>query len=219
MENISDLEQLLQKQSQVIDEAKEIRNEQSDTNKSTRLKSEKGASMLDFIKMIDKMVTSLMDDLKVKFIPEEGKVVYLSTDQKLDNPMITYKLISRKSKKESKPRLRETVLENFDNNSSRTGEIYGQKFQCHLQFNVYASVYEVAEQVMDRFEDMMITYAGYFKQNGVGEIFFDEQLTDESFEAIRQTLSIRNFRYYVEIEKVRVIMNENIKEINTYSDI
>ena len=69
---------------------------------------------------------------------------------------------------------------------------------------------------MERFEDLMITYAGYFKKNGVAELLFDQQYTDQSFETMRQTLSIRNISYYVEVEKLTVIMRESIKAIETY---
>ena len=66
---------------------------------------------------------------------------------------------------------------------------------------------------MERFEELMITYAGYFKKNGVAELLFDQQFTDQTFETMRQTLSIRNISYYVEVEKLTVIMRESIKAI------
>ena len=69
---------------------------------------------------------------------------------------------------------------------------------------------------MERFEELMITYAGYFKKNGVAELLFDQQFTDQTFETMRQTLSIRNISYYVEVEKLTVIMRESIKAIETY---
>ena len=130
--------------------------------------------------------------------------------------MITYKLIAREPKGELKPRFREHFVEDKQDAESRIGDIYGQRFKCKIQFNVFASVYELAEQVMERFEDLMITYAGYFKKNGVGELLFEKQFTDEAFSTMRQTLSIRNLTYYVEVEKLTVIMKESIKVIETY---
>ena len=183
---------------------------------SEQLKSDKSASMFDFIRMIDKIVTLTMKDLNVEFIPDEGKIIYLSSDQKLDHPIITYKLKERKAKGELKPRFRENFIEDKKDLNSRIGEIYGQKFKCKLQFNIFASEYRLAEKVMEKFEEMMIIYAGYFKKNGVGEIIFDKQYTDDNFELMRQTLSIRNICYYVEIEKLTVIMRESIKTIDIY---
>ena len=180
------------------------------------LKADKTATLFDFIKMIDRMVTITMKDLDVEFIPDEGKTVSFSSDFPIDHPIIAYHLNSRKPKGEIKPRFRESFTSSPYSPDGQTGEIYGQKFKCHLQFNIFASEYSVAEQVMERFEDMMITYAGYFKRNGVAEVLFDQQFTDKNFESMRQTLSIRNLCYYVEIERLTVIMRENIKDIETY---
>ena len=130
--------------------------------------------------------------------------------------MITYKLIERKPKGELKPRFREDFKDTDLDGNVRIGEIWGQKFKCHVQFNIFASVYTTAEQVMERLEEAITTYAGYFKKNGVGEIIFDSQLTDCDFEVARQTLSVRNLRYYVEVEKLTVIMRESIKMIDAY---
>lgn len=180
------------------------------------LKSDRAASLFDFIKMVDKLVTLTMKDLGVKFIPDEGKIIPLKTDNPLDSPLITYKLINRKTKGELKPRLREMFQKKNEYDDVEVGEVYGQKFVCHVQFNIFASVYTTAEQVMEKFEEIMIAYAGYFKRNGVVELMFDNQFTDEAFETARQTLSIRNLRYYVEIEKLTVIMRESIKAIETH---
>lgn len=185
-----------------------------DGYESKILKSDKSASMLDFLRMLENVIKLTMSHLKVEFIPEEGKVIYLANDQPLDHPLITYKVLDRKaSRKEIKPRHREAFVEN-DYHSDRIVEIYGQRFGCHLQFNVFASTYVIAETIMEEFEKMMLTYAGYFKKNGVGEIVFDRQFTDDNFETVRQTLSIRNFSYFIEIEKITVIMRETIKEID-----
>lgn len=214
----NDLENLLQEHSEMT-EKKELNrfNEMKNgVHDSKQLKADKSATLFDFIKMVDKIITLTMSDMNVIFIPDEGKSVYLSSDQKLDSPMITYKIIERKAKGELKPRIRENFRETDPDGNVRIGEIYGQKFKCHLQFNIFASVYTTAEQVMEMFEEAMMTYAGYFKKNGVAEILFDKQLTDESFDMARQSLSIRNLRYYVEIEKLTVIMRESIREINSY---
>lgn len=214
----SDFENLLKNREEMLEKKQynkfgEMKNGVHD---SRQLKADKSATLFDFIKMLDKVISMTMDDLNVKFIPDEGKGVYLGTDQVLDQPMITYKLIERKPKGELKPRFREDFKETDLDGNVRIGEVFGQKFKCHIQFNIFASVYTTAEQVMERLEDAITTYAGYFKKNGVGEIIFDSQLTDEAYEMARQSLSIRNLRYYVEIEKLTVIMRESIKEIDTY---
>lgn len=179
--------------------------------KSFQQKSNKSASMYELIEMIDKIVTLTMPN--TKFIPDEGKVTELDSMSNFDCSIITYKIIERIPKKEIKPRVRETIIEKDKLNESRIGEVYGQKFKCLIQFNVFASVYKEAEEVMEKFEELIITYAGFFKENGVAEIFFEKHLTDDYYAKLRETLSIRNLIYYVEIEKLTVIFKEKIKEI------
>ena len=218
MSEIDDLENLLNEAQKEYDKIKynQYNNIENGAFDSKLLQADKSASFYDFITMIDKIVTKTLSEYNVEFIPDEGKIVYLSNDEKLDHPIITYKLKERKPKGELKPRIREHFMEDKGDSNSRIGEIYGQRFKCHLQFNIFASEYKTCNEIMDKFEDLMIIYAGYFKKNGVGEIIFDKQYTDEDFKHLRQTLSIRNLCYYVEIEKLTVIMRESIKTIDIY---
>jgi hypothetical protein len=182
--------------------------------------AQKNASLYDFIKMIQKIVTVGMKDSNTEFLPDEGAIILKKHEEKIDHPFITYKLISRSPKDELKPRHRQTVEEKtYDKIDERIGEIHGQKFKCLLQFNIFASVYDTAEQVMERFEELIFTYTGYFKKNGVAEILFREQLTDEKYNSFRETMSVRNLVYYVEVEKLFVIFQEKIKDIETYGSL
>lgn len=184
-------------------------------SKPTAQKSNSSASLFDFIKMVDKLVTLTMPN--VKFLPDEGKLnEFKDTMKEFQNPIISYKVISRKPKDELKPRVRETIVEKLtikDKEEERLGQVYGMKFKCIVQFNVIASVYKEAEEVMEKFEELIMTYTGFFKKNGVAEIIFNEHSTDESYNKLRETFSVRNLKYYVEIEKTTVIFKEKIKEI------
>lgn len=180
--------------------------------KSIRQKSDKGATLNDFIKMVAIVVELTMPN--VKFEPDEGKVMSLDAMQEFNNPVITYSIVERKTKKEIKPRMREQILElDVEDNEERVAEIWGQKFECFVQFNIFASVYKQAEEVMEKFEEIIIKHAGFFKRNGVAEVFFDRHLTDSHFDTMRESLSIRNLRYYVEIEKLTVMFKEKINQI------
>lgn len=179
---------------------------------SVRQKANKSASLYDFIKMVSQLVELTMPN--VRFEPDEGKIITLDAMKDFDCPVITYQIINRKPKKEIKARIRESIVENIDDkDDQRKGEIYGQKFECLVQFNIFASVYNDAEQVMESFEEIIIKHSGFLKKNGVAEILFDEHITDSHFDTLRETLSIRNLRYYVEIEKLTVMFKEKIKEI------
>ena len=168
--------------------------------------------------MLDNLLKLTMP--QVKFIPDEGKVMSLDAMTNFDQPVITYQVINRKPKKEIKPRVRELIEEITDDKSSqRTGEIWGQKFECLVQFNVFASVYSEAEQVMEHFEETIIKHTGFFKKNGVAELIFKEHVTDSHFDTLRESLSIRSLIYYVEIEKLTVMFKEKINEIELLAQI
>lgn len=196
------------------------KNSEISNNPSSIQTAEKSASLFDLMKMINKLVTLTMSDLSVEFIPDEGRVLMLNVNQQLDHPTITYKLINREPKTELKPRQRQVINEKTENQEDeRIGEVYGQKFKCLVQFNIFASVYTTAEEVMERFEELMFTYAGYFKKNGISEILFQKQLNDQSFDTFRQTISVRNVQYYTEVEKLTVLFREKIKDIEIISGL
>lgn len=175
-------------------------------------KSEKGCSLFDCISMIGTLVELVMPN--VKYEADEGKVITLDAMQNFNRPVITYTVQERETKTEIKPRLRQEVEEiDVKTGEKRVGEIWGQKFKCLIQFNIIASVYKEAEEVMEKFEETIIQHTGFLKRNGVAEIFFDKHITDSHFDTMRETLSIRNLRYYVEIEKNIVMFKEKINQI------
>lgn len=165
---------------------------------TTRQRSDKGCSCFDFIKMVQKVTRLDLARYNIEFNSDRFK--YKVTDPQiiLDNPIITYQTISRVPMNgEIKPRVRD-IVKDQDNNLA--GNIYAQKFNCTVQFNIFASVYDLAEEVMSNFESMMIKYAGYFKRNGVAELYFKEEISDSNYDLFRQIISVRNIRYTVHIE-------------------
>lgn len=180
------------------------------------LTAEGNASLFDLIKMIDKLVKIAMKDLDVQFVPDEDRTPIATPEIHIDSPYITYKVIERAPKGELKPRVRQQIEEkSHDSNEARVGQVYGQKFASILQFDIFASVYDVAEQVMERFEELLFIYAGYFKRKGISEIYFKKQYTDSYYDIYRQHVSIRSIQYYVETEKLIVIFRDKIQEIET----
>jgi hypothetical protein len=72
---------------------------------------------------------------------------------------------------------------------------------------------------METFEELMLSYTGYFMEQGVRQVYFKEQIKDTDYNNFRDTLSVRNLRYYVEIEKLMVIFNRRISDSIIYGDI
>jgi hypothetical protein len=181
---------------------------------SSHQRADGNASNMDLIRMISKLVAITLKDLNVEFIPDDGRRLKIELDNKIEHPFITYKTVSRTTEKELKPRQREEIKEkNVENGTERYGEVYAQKFKSVLQFNVFASVYDVADKVMERFEELMLLYTGYFKKNGVSELLFEKQITDSSYDIFREIASVRSLQYSVETEKITVQFKEDIKAI------
>lgn len=111
--------------------------------------------------------------------------------------------------------MRETVVEKTNGDDSRIGEINGQKFKSTIQFNILADDPNIADQIMNRFEEMISVYTGFIKRQGIAEIVFKKQINDTDYNILRQILSVRSIQYYVETERLTVIFKEKIKEIET----
>jgi hypothetical protein len=197
---VDDLEQLLQR-----------RNDHSTINTEItrlvpqdqpRLQSKTGATLPDFIRMVSEIVAKATKERNVVFEPDEGARPIVDQDLSLNEPHIFYEVLSRVPCMELKPRERQEILDTDDKGKSRKGRVWGQRFECHVQFNIVAGDYETADKVMEVFEDLMFNYTSYFKRNGVAEILFEGQHTDHNMDIYRQSLSIRSLQYCVWVEKL-----------------
>lgn len=163
----------------------------------------KSATLDSFMEMIGMLVAKTMKKTKAEFVPDEGARIEVDMAVPIDHPRIYYEVISRKPKSELKPRPREEIHEmTADDGSRRQGRVWGQKFECHVQFHIAASDYKQANKVMNDFESLIFNYTAFFKKNGVAEILFEKHFTDRNLDPFRQSLSIRSLQYYVEIERL-----------------
>jgi len=162
----------------------------------------KGATLPDFIRMLSKIITKATRERNVIFEPDEGVRIQIDQVKPIDVPHIYYTVISRKPCLELKPRERQEINEVDSAGKVRHGRVWGQRFKCLIQFDIVAGDYEAADKVMEVFEDVVFHYTSYFKENGVAEILFEEQITDNNFNIYRQNMSIRSLRYSVWIERL-----------------
>lgn len=174
----------------------------------------KNATVEDFISMVTKLSNKALKSLNVEFYPDEGATI-ADPEKKLEKTAILYRVIERKPKNKLKMRHSENIEEIVDekNNKKRLGQIWSQRQDCIIQFDIVASDYATANKVMNSFEDMIFQYSGYFKKNGVAEIYFKKYFTDTSIDRYRQYLSVRSIQYFVEIEKQTTIFNSTLEEI------
>jgi len=167
-----------------------------------RLQSKIGATLPDFIEMVAKIVSKAAKERNVIFEPDEGARPQVDQHLSLNEPHIYYEVLSRVPCMELKPRERQEILDTDDKGVSRKGRVWGQRFECHVQFNILAGDYKTADKVMELFEDLIFNFTSYFKKNGVAEILFEGQATDHNLDAYRQALSVRSLQYCVWVEKL-----------------
>mgnify|MGYP006956371509 CR=1 FL=1 len=210
-QEIDALQDMLQKQRDKLNN--KTTNTQSDRlypDSINTQRSKKGATLRDFIDMVaaftDKVLNKKYD---VTFDPDEGHVPN-DVDKLKGHPCIVYKLISRKPKLERKER----PLDMFSDNKTDTAyQIWAQSFICMIQFTILAGTYNAADKIMTDFEDMLSKYTGYFKENGVSEILFEKQFTDENYDAYRQSVSVRTLQYRVDIQRIKQITDTKMQDL------
>lgn len=172
------------------------------------------ASVYDFIKMIGLIVESTMDDLRVEFVPYERSYALIEDpNEPVNHPVITFKVKSRvhSGNRGYKP----TLFDSYVTPDGKAVSVYTEHFSTLLQFDIIANEYDLAWQIMDQFEEILLSYAETIRGNGIVEYYFHRQFMDDYYDNYRSTLSILNLEYYVETERIRVIFNENIKDIIT----
>jgi len=188
-----------------------IKNEDND-----KTKADKNANFDDFIEMLARLVTKSgsMRSLGVEFSPDEGRRVTVDVNTKLDNPLVAFELIEKVPDRELKPMERETIQEpGDDRQNARSGRIYGQKFNCLVQFNVFAAEYTTANAVIKELEALISSYIHVFKRDGVREVLYSKRFTDRHFDNYRQFISVRNVQYLVQIEQLHVVWDTEISAI------
>ena len=100
-------------------------------------------------------------------------------------------------------------------NNKRAGYIFGQKYSTIIQFNILACDYKTANAVINNLEDLLFKYTGYFKKNGISEVLFKNQYTDQNLAYYRQSLSVRSLVYEIITEKLFVQFKSEIQNIHT----
>ena len=203
---VETLQELLQRQRDILQPSKSIDTLYPDKINIQRAK--KGATVRDFIDMVADLTDKVLKKrYGITFDPDEGHTPN-DVDTLKGHPRIIYKLISRKPKLERKER----PMAMFDDDGNPI-EIWSQSFTCMIQFNILAGTYDIADKAMTDFEDMLSKYTGYFKENGVSELLFEKQYTDENYDVYRQSVSIRSLQYRVDIQRIKYLTNTAMQDL------
>ena len=208
--DLSELEILLNRDEFFYDGGTVDANKSYNTNNLQKAKGT--ASLLDFIDMVALIVESTMDDMNVTFMTDERAYLFKEDPlEPINHPMVTFKVLDRvhTDKTAYKPK----YMEEITGDDGRPGIIYKERFTNMVQFNIIAPEYRIAWSVMERFEDLMISYAETIRGNGIVEYFFLKQYRDDYYDSFRNTFTVLSLVYRVDTETLRVIFKENINDI------
>ena len=125
--------------------------------------------------------------------------------------MMVYSLELRKpNANEPKMRVREEVVTEGDVNYL----IQGQRFENLIIFSALSKGGpELAESVIEAFEDFMLEHTPIFKRLGVSEILYSRRTPDDEQSRFSEDLDKRSVAYVVVIEKIRATEIAKIQEI------
>lgn len=136
--------------------------------------------------------------------------------EKVILPLISYSVNLREiaSGTSPKPTLMDTVIEEVE--GSTTGDaykIYRQLFDCIIEFNFYNSTSKDSTKLMNDFEEIIVTYSGYLKEQGLNEIFFLKEVPSRYSLNYNEKIPMKCCYFYVKLERNRKIRVSTINEI------
>jgi hypothetical protein len=147
-----------------------------------------------------------------------NKVVFAAAypDEDLDvTPVITHKINLREpgtvgTHREIKPRLRYTGR----TEDGKIYQVWGQRFDYHVQFDVWGSTGEEADKTVLELEALLTQYTGYFMKKGVAQFIFERQVNDTLTKVWRAGLTNRSLVYLLQIDETKVVVINDIKTID-----
>lgn len=164
-------------------------------------------SYLDFIRVVGEIWHEM-----------NPKVPLIAAGLPLDGkyPCIVYSLANKLSfKNENKPRLRERLVHHEDPSESLL--VYGQKFVHYIKFTVVDEVEpngaQVAEELIEQFEDFMITYIDIFSKLGINNMFYERRLPDDEESRPGEGVVKRSVVYQVILEKQIDVKVGNLEKV------
>lgn len=173
--------------------------------RDARLQAEGNITYLDFIRLVKEMWAEVHPDIPIW--PTQGS-------QYAQYPCIVYGLETRTTfQNESKKRYRE---ERKQTSEGKNTLIYGQRFQNIIRFSVITKKDpDLAEIIIELFEDFMENYTPVFKRLGVSDFFYARREPDDEGTRSGDDVSIRSVSYLVILEKMWTKEVDQIEQIVT----
>jgi len=116
------------------------------------------------------------------------------------------------SKKEYKPRLRESVKDPFV--MGHTVQIFGQFFDNIVQFDSWSNDPRTSDRLIRWFEQFMRLRMSNLVQHGLSQGMFFKRLEDSYDKTWRQAFSVRAAQYYFRTEQLDAVYSKDIMSID-----
>lgn len=180
--------------------------------------AEGNAQVKDFFEIVGLISESSMDDLNIQYMPyEKAALLIKDADYKAENT-IAYKVHDRRHTEGYSYKPRESA-QIVDEDERRIVTRYTEHFTTEVDFYFMSTNYDQAWEMMDRFEDTMISYSSYIRAAGISEFYFQNQLDYIPEIDFREIMIIFVIRYIVKTERNRVITKESVKNIDVYGKV
>jgi hypothetical protein len=166
------------------------------------LRAEGSLTYLQFIRLVIGLWSEVHPDIPIRPTQSSAYAQY---------PVIVYGLEMRRPHAgETKPRIREELQSDGDTNFIVTG----QRFENVVSFTVYTKGDpELAEEIIEAFEDFMLKYTGVFKRLGISDMVYGRRTPDAEETRLGEDTERRSVVYSVVTEKNQVAEVEKIKNI------
>ena len=135
---------------------------------------------------------------------------------KIQLPIITYNTNLREVSPGTNVKPQFMQIKNEVVNGKNTGDsfkIYRQFFDCIVEFDFYDNSASSADKLLNNFEELMITYAGYLKKNGIKEIFFLKEIPAKYSLNYVFNIPMKCVLFYIQLERSHTVRASIIQKI------
>ena len=177
------------------------------------------AQLRDFFEMVGFICESAMDDLEMQYMPYEQALLFKrDSDFRLNKNTVAYRVKKRYHTDKMGYKMRNTsalLEEDAQHSVSR----YTEYFTSEVEFCFMSMNYDVAHDMMDRFEEIMASYYKHIRGAGIVDYWFEEQDGTDPNIDFRDVMVVFILRYTVKTERNTVISNESILNVNVLGKV
>lgn len=172
----------------------------------------KNISDIDELAKIIKMI------LELSWGKDWGEIIpeYIEDDTNPTFPKIVYDINTRELSEHSakKPILYNHIKEVVDGKETGDGfNIYRQWYDTVVEFNFYHHTIKEARKLMHEFENVISTYIGTIKKQGLSEMLYLEEIPSEKSMKYKPGIPMKSNAYYVRFENIHKVRTSLLKEI------